>query len=254
MPEIITNVRGHSFFSPPLGPKSVVVDLGANRGDFSRLMKGQYGGTYYLVEANPRLADALRADGFPVVNCAVAATDGPTRLNVAQNDEGSSILPLPGESELQCTLSHVVEVPGKRLETILSEIGEPRIDLLKMDIEGAEVQVLDQLSGATLRNIGQLTVEFHSDPMFRFGLQSGAESTIARLRDLGFLCLDFSWQRRLDVLFVNRAFHGISRLRGFWWEYQNDPNHWVNRVRDYCPSRVRKVLRTLMEKGMGRVG
>jgi len=41
-------------------------------------MSARYGGTYYLVEANPVLAEALRVEGsFPVWHCAVADTEGP---------------------------------------------------------------------------------------------------------------------------------------------------------------------------------
>src|SRR5262249_40125580 len=156
---------------PPLDSDSVVLDLGANRGEFAKQMSNRYGGTYYLVEANPVLAEALRVEGrFPVWHCAVAATEGPIHFNISQNDEGSSILNLPVESVYNCVLHETIEVQARKLESLFNEIRAPRIDVLKMDIEGAEVMVLRSLADTILRAIGQITVEFHSDPVFGFDL------------------------------------------------------------------------------------
>jgi len=74
-----------------------------------------------------------------------------------------------------------------------------------MDIEGAEVMVLRSLSGATLRAIGQITVEFHSDPVF-------VSTSVAMSRRSSALCsatvpvLGLLRHVRRDVLFVNRAY------------------------------------------------
>ncbi len=61
MPSIFGAIRGHSLYTPPLGADSVVVDLGANRGEFALQMSRRFGGRYYLVEGNPELHDGLRA-------------------------------------------------------------------------------------------------------------------------------------------------------------------------------------------------
>jgi FkbM family methyltransferase len=48
----------------------------------------------------------------------------------------------------------------RRLSTIMAELQHPQIDLLKLDIEGAEYQVLEDLTRSSLP-IGQIVVEFH---------------------------------------------------------------------------------------------
>ena len=53
-----------------------------------------------------------------------------------------------------------VELPVQRLATIIQSLRHDRIDLLKMDIEGAEYGVLADLLSSGLR-VGQLLVEFH---------------------------------------------------------------------------------------------
>jgi len=75
---MFATIHTHTIYTPPLGADAVVLDLGAYRGEFAQEMSARYGGTYYLVEANPVLAEALRMEGsFPVWHCAVAATEGP---------------------------------------------------------------------------------------------------------------------------------------------------------------------------------
>jgi FkbM family methyltransferase len=212
-------VRGHTFYTSPLGADSVIVDLGANHGVFARRMSELVGGRYYLVEANPELQQLLKSETtFPVLFCAVAAHDGPIQFNLSKNDEGSSILTLPESSEYNCVLERSLEVPGKELRSILAEFQLARVDLLKVDIEGAEIGMLGTADPTVLENIGQITVEFHGEPVFGFGLQSEVERVMARLEGLGFVALDFSFPRRTDVLFVNLPFHGLSAARGWWWQ------------------------------------
>lgn len=53
-----------------------------------------------------------------------------------------------------------VRVPVRRLTTILDELGHEYIDLLKMDIEGAEYNVIRSLLHEEI-TVNQLLVEFH---------------------------------------------------------------------------------------------
>lgn len=53
-----------------------------------------------------------------------------------------------------------IELPVQRLATIMQSLGHDRVDLLKMDIEGAEHDVLSDLLSTGIR-VGQLLVEFH---------------------------------------------------------------------------------------------
>src|SRR6516165_9318324 len=144
------------------------------------------------------------------------------------NDTGSSLLTLPRESVYNCVLRETIQVQARQLESLLAEFRAPRIDLLKMDIEGAEVGILRSLSRATLRAIGQITVEFHSDPVFGFDLHREVEDVIRSLQRQGFLSLDFSGRARLDVLFVNRAIHRIPRLQRVLWQWQTTPPSWLS--------------------------
>ena len=216
--ETFATIRGHTIYVPGITPGSVVLDLGANEGEFARQMSARFGGTYHLVEANPVLAERLRANGqFSVWECAVAASEGTIPFHVARNAEASSILTLPSESVYDAVLQETIEVRARTLESLLADIGAPTIDLVKMDIEGAEVGVLSTLPRRTLVGIGQISVEFHSDPTFGFNLRDDVERVIRLVRRSEFECFDFARRPRLDVLFLNQRVHPLSAVNRITW-------------------------------------
>lgn len=58
------------------------------------------------------------------------------------------------------TVSSAIEVPVNRLSTLCHENKHEKIDLLKMDIEGAEYDVLEDILKSGIK-IDQILVEFH---------------------------------------------------------------------------------------------
>ena len=58
------------------------------------------------------------------------------------------------------TARHAILAPVHRLTTIMERLGHDHIDLLKMDIEGAEYGVIADLLSCNIR-VNQLLVEFH---------------------------------------------------------------------------------------------
>ncbi len=90
------------------------------------------------------------------------------------------------------------EAPVKTLSTIMRELGHERIDILKMDIEGAEYAVLEDI----LRSpppIGQILVEFHHR-MPGHSLDQ-TRAAIERLRERGYRVFDVS-PRGTEYAFV----------------------------------------------------
>src|SRR6266852_8255011 len=87
---------------------------------------------------------------------------------------------------------------------------------------------------APLRAIGQITVEFHGDSVFGFGLNREVDQAIDRLENLGFVALNFSRPLRTDVLFVNLALHRLSKPRALWWQLRYDhKSHLVRRLSEH---------------------
>lgn len=87
----------------------------------------------------------------------------------------------------------------KRLTTIMQELGHDHIDVLKIDIEGAEYSVLEDIAASNL-SIGQILVEFHH--RYSSATLEQTRSAIALLESQGYALFDVS-ARGLEYGFVS---------------------------------------------------
>jgi FkbM family methyltransferase len=87
-------------------------------------------------------------------------------FGIADYDGVSSFQPPANPAHVSYTMttrpggSPSCELQVKRMQTLLDELQHARIDLLKMDIEGAEYAVIDDLLASGIL-VKQLLVEFH---------------------------------------------------------------------------------------------
>jgi hypothetical protein len=128
---------------------------------------------------------------------AIAGRDGTARLNLGVSQCSSINFVDPQGDEAVETVS-TVTLGGEFVR-----LGLEWVDLLKLDIEGAEIEVLRTAPSEMLQRIGQITTEFH-DFMCREDTPAIRE-VIDRMRSLGFHALRFSTRTYGDVLFVNGA-------------------------------------------------
>jgi FkbM family methyltransferase len=82
-----------------------------------------------------------------------------------------------------------VTVKMKSLKDIMTELGHDHIDLLKMDIEGAEYAVLDDILKSNVRP-DQMLVEFH-DFLDEAG-QKKCSNAVSKLKAAGYVIFDVS--------------------------------------------------------------
>jgi FkbM family methyltransferase len=145
----------------PLDPAGVrlVVDLGANVGYSCLLWCRQFAAARVIAyEPMPAHLEQLRlnlamngyAGRVDVVPAAAASRPG--RLLMSDDENRSSAFPAPG--------APTIEVPAVDLFT---DLGSRRIDLMKMDIEGAEYALLADPRFGRL-DLGALVLEWHARP------------------------------------------------------------------------------------------
>jgi FkbM family methyltransferase len=118
-----------------------IVDLGASVGLATlRLLSAHPGAEVIAVEADPSLIPRLRENvaGLPVkvVHAAIAATSGEREFYRSDMDSWASSLERTHGSQV------AVRVPAVSLGELLDSAGLDRVDLLKMDVEGAEWELL----------------------------------------------------------------------------------------------------------------
>jgi FkbM family methyltransferase len=192
---------------------AVVYDVGAYRGGWTRLAAEVFpDAQFVLFEANRDHAGALAASGRRHLIAALGATDGGTRtFHVPrQGDVTGASLYVENTAHYAGENLQVRAVETVRLDTLVARERLPAPDLIKIDVQGAELEVLAGAS-ETLRHAGALIVEV-SFVDYNKGGPLAAE-VIAAIDRLGFKCADLCEVHRsaqdfvlqLDLLFVRPA-------------------------------------------------
>jgi len=161
-----------------LPPASTVYSLGVGEDiSFDLELIKRFGVTVHAFDPTPRTIEWISTQtipaGFVFHPFGVGAVDGVCRFLPPRNPGHVSHSVIHRDTPWPS-----IELPVHRLGTILRMLGHERIDLLKMDIEGAEYGVIRDLLDAEIR-VGQLLVEFHH--RWR---EVGIELTQKTIRDL----------------------------------------------------------------------
>jgi FkbM family methyltransferase len=177
-----------------LCPGMVFVDVGANWGYFTLAGAHMVGptGRVIALEVDPRACQALRGNlarnGLDFVRVfEVAASDAP---GIVQMQEYEAEADEAGNFGLTRTTTVVkdgrrFEVSARTLDEVLDEASVAHVDLLKMDIEGAEGRALVGLGRALRsRRVTHILLEVHPQHLVDQG--DSAEQVISDLRAHGY--------------------------------------------------------------------
>ena len=209
----LKQVAEHTIWPAGLSRKSTVLDLGANRGAFSTSICESFQCRCIAVEANPAMFARIQLrPGLTAHNLAIAARSGPIALHVSGNDEASSILDIASAS-----VEHTIEVQAVTLGELVQMLRLDRVDMIKFDIEGAEIDVLDSCPDEFLVSVGQLTIEFHD--FVGWTPTATVERVVKRLQGLGFYPIKIWRHAWGDTLFVNRRLESAQLSKLLWSRY-----------------------------------
>lgn len=129
------------FAKPFLPAKPVIFDVGAHKGSYTEYVLSEIpDADCFLFEPNKYLCSFLKSK-YKAFNTLVGATSGPKDFYECEGkaDELSSMYKRPVFDELQLTAGKVGCIT---IDQFCSDMSIEQIDLLKIDVEGAELDVL----------------------------------------------------------------------------------------------------------------
>lgn len=166
-----------------LGPGAVFVDVGANAGGYVWWLLHRMGDAFQClaVEPDPALHQRLRFNlatngvrNVEVVQAAVGAESGEGWLRLDPGNLGQNVLVQEADGRAG------VRVPIRTLQELVEAAGLPRIDALKIDVEGLEAAILNAFYDRAPEALWPrlLVVERQPTPEHR--------ALVDRLQDLGY--------------------------------------------------------------------
>ncbi len=194
----------------PLSRSSIVYSFGVGEDvSFDVAVNGRYGCKIYAFDPTPKSIDWVRKNrdtlpsDFIFSDIGIASYDGTAVFYPPENPDHVSCSIVKKEA----TEKRAFQIPVKRLATIMREHGHRMIDVLKMDVEGAEYDIIEDLLSSKI-TVGQLLVEFHH----RF-FDAGAGKTDVAVRKLcaaGFVVVGIS-PSGMEYTFVHPRHKNILR-------------------------------------------
>ncbi|MCS7200793.1 MAG: FkbM family methyltransferase [Patescibacteria group bacterium] len=202
----IIEYLSHSFIADFLDDNSIVIDLGGNRGEFAKFIFENFNSTIYVVEPILELYNQI------LENSKIK------KFNYCISNQKEIEVSIP---ESQCAtiydknFKNKIICKGITLKELINQNNISKIDLLKVDIEGAEIEMFETIPNYILKNINQITIEFHDFlwPELRFKVEKIKEM----IKDNGFYCIKFSIKNNGDVLFVKKDL--IPKIYYFYLKY-----------------------------------
>lgn len=167
--DVVFYVLQEQYHLPPtqaiLRSNPIILDLGSNIGLTVAHMKQLYPLAkiigYEMNQENFLLAVA-NTQKYPdvqIVNTAVWIEDATVSYANAANFDSYAIVSEVNNNEN----SQLVTVPCLQLSTILKNHNLDFVDYLKMDIEGAEVAILEAYDLSWMQKVGAMNIEMHLD-------------------------------------------------------------------------------------------
>lgn len=143
---------------------SIVYSFGIGEDiSFDESLISEYGCSVYAYDPTPKskifVEKMAPSPLFKYFECGIAAYDGKTKFFLPENDEYVSCTTYNrwGYDESKRI---PLEVKVKKLSTMMQENGHLHIDLLKMDVEGSEYSVIDNILEENI-NVKQICLEVH---------------------------------------------------------------------------------------------
>lgn len=157
--------RKAEYYLPPGFQPAVIVDVGSNIGASILYFHHQYpNATIIGFEPHPATFAVLQKNvenlrNVTVFNCGLGAA--PAQIELPDEAINFGAFSTKGRRRPQVDPSKTVRCEIRTLDTVMRELGISRIDLIKIDCEGAEADVFAGLSPPVLEQCQWIVGELH---------------------------------------------------------------------------------------------
>jgi FkbM family methyltransferase len=156
-----TDYGGWTIAPDGLGPQSVVYSFGVgNDVSFDLALIDRFGCAVHGFDPSPGVSGWVQKQSLPPAYCfhpfGLGVVDG--EVSFFSPSSGSGMFSVSGDH--QNVTSTETKLQVKTLSEMVALLGSPQIDLLKMDVEGAEYDLIEPIIQCPVP-IKQLLIEFH---------------------------------------------------------------------------------------------
>lgn len=199
----------------------MIVDGGAYKGEWAKVALKTFPNTRVLcVEANQYCSSFLSSAGLEHEIAVMGKEDDKTIAYYANNDNnngtGNSIF-LENTANFNENNMHVRTLQTKCLDTILSSRNIHKVDMIKLDVQGSEIEVLQGASQTLAKGVEFILLEV-SVLQYNEGAPLFAD-VVAYMSSIGYVLFDIWDEQRyhghlnqLDMLFVCKDSKYIYKL------------------------------------------
>ena len=185
-----------------LNRESVIYSVGVGSNiDFDVELINSFGATVHAFDPTPRSIEWVKNQQLPkhfiFHPFGLSAENGHMDFFPPAKASSTHFSPIDRYGDT----NNIVRAPVKDIDTIASELKHKEIDLLKMDIEGAEYEVIEALPKNRVA-INQILIEFHH--MYKGVPISKTVDAISTLSNLGFELFNIS-QRTYEFSFRKKG-------------------------------------------------
>lgn len=172
-----------------LNKDSVVIDGGGYKGDWCEYILKTYNCKVYVFEPHPDNMEDIRTrlgknDNAVLIQRALYGKDGTQKLMMTPNADGYSLY----DRSKNRKIHGQIDVQTTTIHTFLEEFKVPKIDLIKLNVEGSEVDILMSLDKTTASKVKRITFAAHGGKIVT---PAAIKKAIKHARSVGYSVVNY---------------------------------------------------------------
>lgn len=174
-----------------LNENSIVVDGGGYKGEWCKYILDTFKCKVYIFEPHPDNLKKIHTlvgdnENAVLIQCALFGEDGTQKLRMTPNADGYSLY---DRSKKNRKILKKIDVRSMTVSTFLSEWNVPHIDMMKLNVEGSEIDILMSLDKQTASRVKRISFAAHGGKIVE---PSAVKKAIRHARSVGYEVFNYA--------------------------------------------------------------